>query len=57
MMVREKAGAFMVAFTPLFNQQRAQIAELAAKHALPAIAGDRGFAEAGCLMSDPRFGS
>lgn len=56
-MVREKAGAFMVAFTPLFNQQRAQIAELAAKHALPAIAGDRGFAEAGCLMSDPSFGS
>jgi putative ABC transport system substrate-binding protein len=50
-MVRENAGALIVLFTPLFNQQRGQIAELAAKHRLPTIAGDRGFAEAGCLMS------
>jgi putative ABC transport system substrate-binding protein len=50
-MVREKAGALIVLLNPLFYQQRSQIAELAAKHRLPAIAGDRVFAEAGCLMS------
>jgi putative tryptophan/tyrosine transport system substrate-binding protein len=50
-MVREKAGALIVALNPLFYRQRSQIADLAAKHRLPAIAGDRAFAEAGCLMS------
>ncbi len=50
-MVREKVGALIVLFTPLFNQQRNQIAELAAKHKLPTVTGDRGFVEAGCLMS------
>ena len=50
-MLREKAGALIALFTPLFYQQRSQIAELAAKHHLPVIAGDPGFVEAGCLMS------
>ena len=50
-MAREKAGALIVSLNPLFFQQRSQIAELATKHRLPAIAGDRGLAEAGCLMS------
>jgi putative ABC transport system substrate-binding protein len=50
-MAREKAGALIVSLNPLFYQQRSQIAELAAKQRLPAIAGDRVFAEAGCLMS------
>ena len=50
-MAREKIGALIVSFTPLFNQQRNQIAELAAKHRLPTVTGDRGFVEAGCLMS------
>jgi putative ABC transport system substrate-binding protein len=50
-MTREKVGALIVSLNPLFFQQRSQIAELAAKHRLPAIAGDRDLAEAGCLMS------
>ena len=50
-MAREKVGALVVLFTPLFNQQRNQIAELAAKHRLPTVAGDHFFVEAGCLMS------
>ena len=36
---------------PLFNGQKAQFAELAVKHRLPSITGDRLYAEAGCLMS------
>jgi putative ABC transport system substrate-binding protein len=35
----------------IFTQQRSRIAELAANHRLPAIAGDRIYAEAGVLMS------
>ena len=50
-LAREKVGALIVSFTPLFNQQRNQLAELAAKYRLPTVAGDRFFAEAGCFMS------
>lgn len=50
-MTRKKVGALIVSLNPFFFQQRNQIAELAAKHRLPAIAGDRDLAEAGCLMS------
>jgi putative tryptophan/tyrosine transport system substrate-binding protein len=50
-MVREKAGALIVSLNPFFFQQRIQIAELAAKHRLPCITGDRMYVEAGCLMS------
>ena len=50
-LAREKVGALIVSFTPLFNQQKNQIAELATKYRLPTVAGDRFFAEAGCLMS------
>lgn len=50
-LARDKVGALIVPFTPLFNQQRNQIASLAAQHRWPTIAGERGFVHAGCLMS------
>jgi putative ABC transport system substrate-binding protein len=50
-MAREKAGALIVMRGPFLNQQRAQIAELAAKHRLPTIAGLGEYVEAGGLMS------
>jgi putative ABC transport system substrate-binding protein len=50
-MVREKAGAVIVARDGLFTQQERQIAELAAKNRLPTIAGNREFVEAGGLIS------
>lgn len=50
-MVREKAGAAIVARDGLFSQQERQIAELAAKYRLPTISGNREFVEAGGLIS------
>ncbi len=50
-MAREKAGGLIVPRDPLFIQQTRQIAELAAKHRLPTIAGVREYVEAGGLMS------
>jgi putative ABC transport system substrate-binding protein len=50
-MVRSRSEAVIVGVTPLFVQQQNQIAELAAKHRLPSISGNRGYAEAGGLMS------
>jgi putative ABC transport system substrate-binding protein len=50
-MRQQNAGALLVFLNPLFQQQRNQIAELAAKHRLPSITADRIYAEAGCLMS------
>ena len=50
-MVREKAGAAIVARDGLFTQQARQIAELAAKHRLPTISGHQEFVEAGGLIS------
>lgn len=50
-MVRSRSEAVIVGVTPLFVQQQDQIAELAAKHRLPSISGNRGYAEAGGLMS------
>jgi putative ABC transport system substrate-binding protein len=51
MLAREKAGAVIVALDGLFNQYTRRIAELAAKHRLPSIAGWPQYAEAGGLMS------
>jgi putative ABC transport system substrate-binding protein len=48
---QQDAGALMVVQNPLFQQQRSQIAEFAAKHRLPSMTADRVYAEAGCLMS------
>jgi putative ABC transport system substrate-binding protein len=50
-LMREKAGAVIVASGALFTQQLRQIAELAAKHRLPSIMLLREYAEAGGLMS------
>jgi len=50
-MVKEKAGAVIVARDGLFTQQAGQIAELAAKHRLPTISGHWEFVEAGGLIS------
>jgi len=48
---RQNAGALMMWTEPLFLQQKSQIAELTAKHRLPAMGGDRIYSEAGVLMS------
>lgn len=51
MMVRSRAEAVIVGLSWFFVQQQRQIADLAAKHRLPSIAGNREYAEAGGLMS------
>ena len=50
-MTKENAGAIIVGLDPFFNQQRRQIAELAAKNRLPSIATIREYVEDGGLMS------
>ena len=50
-MHRDKVGALIVSLQPLFQQQKLQIAALAAKGRLPCMAGDQMYAEVGCLMS------
>ena len=50
-MRKQSAGAVMVLLNPLFQQQKNQIAALAAKHRLPSMTADQMYAEAGCLMS------
>ena len=50
-MRKQKAGAFIVLGDPYFIQQVRQIAELAAKHALPSIGPWRQYPEAGGLLS------
>ena len=50
-MVRERAGAVLVAQDPLVFSARRQVVLLAARHRLPAVYGVREFAEAGGLMS------
>jgi putative ABC transport system substrate-binding protein len=50
-MTREQAGALIVLVDVMFDVQRTQIAELAAKSRLPTVAGLANLAEAGGLMS------
>ena len=50
-MRRQNADALIVFNDGLFQQQKAQIAELTAKHRLPAVAQDRIYADTGVLMS------
>ncbi len=50
-MVQRAARAAIVTADPLFNQQHRQIADLAAKHRLPAISGYRQYVYAGGLMN------
>ncbi len=50
-MAREKAGAVIVPQEALFQQQKNQIVELAAKHRLPSIGAYSEYVEAGGLIS------
>jgi putative ABC transport system substrate-binding protein len=50
-LVQQHAGAVLVQSDPLFNTRADQIAALAVRHAIPAVASYREFAEAGGLMS------
>jgi putative ABC transport system substrate-binding protein len=50
-LVGERPDALFVANDPFFIDRRVQLAQLAARHALPAIHQDRLFAEVGGLMS------
>ena len=55
-MTRERAGAFLGLSDAIFDTQRGQILELAAKRRLPSIFGNRENAEAGGLMAyGPNF--
>ncbi len=50
-MAKAQVRALIVSPDPLFSQNSARLAELAAKQRLPAIAADRGYAQAGLLLS------
>ena len=50
-MTRERAGALLTLSDAIFDNQQRQILELAAKRRLPAIAGNRQYAEAGGLAA------
>jgi putative tryptophan/tyrosine transport system substrate-binding protein len=49
--VRERPDGLFVATDPFLNSRRAQLVNLASRHALPAIFANRDFAEIGGLMS------
>jgi len=49
--VRRRADAMLISPDPLFTNRPAQLAILAARHAMPTIYGAREFAEVGGLMS------
>jgi putative tryptophan/tyrosine transport system substrate-binding protein len=49
--VRQQAGVLLGLASPIFFRQRAELADLAVKHRLPAIVPFREAAEAGVLMS------
>ena len=50
-MTRKRAEAVLVVADPLYFFHRTQLADLAAKHRLPAMYGTRSFTDAGGLMS------
>ena len=50
-MLRERVGGFLVPTSPLTNSQPAALAELALKHRLPGMFGNRANVVAGGLMS------
>ena len=50
-LVNERPDALFVGISPFFLSRRVQLAQLAARHAIPAIYQDREHAEVGGLMS------
>jgi len=50
-MRQQNAGALIVVLDQFLLQQKSQIAELTAKHRLPAVTSDRAYSESGVLMS------
>jgi putative ABC transport system substrate-binding protein len=50
-MSREHVGGFLVVASPLFSLDRARLADLALKHRLPGMFGNKENVEAGALMS------
>ena len=50
-LTRDRPDALFVGLDPFFNSRRIQIVHLASHHHIPAIYGNRDFAEAGGLMS------
>ena len=50
-MIRERAGALLILPDAIFQTQRRQIAELAAKRRLPSIMGGTAYPDAGGLMA------
>ena len=50
-MVRERADALTVVSTPVFDNQRRRLVELAARNRLPAVYTFRPYVDAGGLMS------
>ena len=50
-LVADRAGAVLVATSPMFLSHRRQLADLALKHRLPTIFAFREYAEAGGLMA------
>ncbi len=51
LMRKQGADALLVILNPLFQQQRHEIARLAAQHRLPSMTAARIYTEAGCLIS------
>ena len=50
-MVQARTDALMIVESALFGRNRHRLLELAVRHRLPTMSGDRSFAEAGSLMS------
>jgi putative tryptophan/tyrosine transport system substrate-binding protein len=50
-LIQLRAGGLVISGGPLFTGHSEQLAELAARHAVPAVSPWRGFAEAGGLLS------
>jgi len=49
--VADGAAALSITTSPLFSPHRKRLAELALRHRLPTVTGNRDFVEAGCLAA------
>ena len=50
-LIRDRAAALSITTSPLFSPHRKRLAELALKHRLPTVAGNRAYVEAGLLAA------